>query len=134
MYSNSQNLGDWKSTLKKVRDTVHKIFPRELSPSRMLEKVASDQKKKLAKRANTLVATSEKANADADAATSARIASLQLQALPSVSSFSPISANADQPVFDAPAKTKAAEKDYTGFLLFGALALGGVLYVIRSRK
>jgi len=134
MYSNSQNLGDWKSTLKKVRDTVHKIFPRELSPSRMLEKVASDQKKKLAKRANTLLASSEKANADANVATSKRIAALQLQALPSVSALNPISMSADQPTFDAPAKAKAAEKDYTGFLLFGALALAGALYVIRSRR
>jgi hypothetical protein len=134
MYSRGEQLGDWKSTLKKVRDTVHKIFPRELSPSRMLEKVASDQKKKLAKRASTLLATSEKANADANVATSKRIAALQLQALPSVSALNPISMNADQPTFDAPATVKkAAEKDYTGFLLFGALALGGVLYVIRTR-
>jgi len=46
MYVSDPQLGDWKSTLKKVRDVVHKFIPRELSPTRMIEKWGTDQKKK----------------------------------------------------------------------------------------
>ena len=50
MYVQPENLGDWKSTLKKVRDVVHKFIPRELSPTRMIEKWGTDQKKKADKK------------------------------------------------------------------------------------
>lgn len=40
------NVDGFKESLAKVRKTVHKIFPRELSPSRLAEKYGSDAKKK----------------------------------------------------------------------------------------
>lgn len=41
-----QNLDGFSDVLKKVRKKVHSIFPRELSPTRMIEKWGTDQKKK----------------------------------------------------------------------------------------
>lgn len=45
------NVGDIKSFLKKTRDVIHKAFPRELSPTRLLEDYQSKQKKKAAEKA-----------------------------------------------------------------------------------
>jgi hypothetical protein len=133
MYQDT-HLGNFADTLKKVRKVVHSIFPRELSPSRMLEKYASDTKKKAAKKISDATAKSIAANASADAASSARIATLQLQTLPAVPG---LAMNADQPVFEqsasAPVKAKAPT-DYTPYLWLSAFALAGVLYVIRRRR
>jgi lipoprotein-anchoring transpeptidase ErfK/SrfK len=127
MYQNTQ-LGNFADTLKKVRKVVHSIFPRELSPSRMLEKYASDTKKKAAKTINAATDKSAALNLAADSDVSKRIATLQLQTLPITT---------DQPTFEtnvpAPAKPKA-ETDYTPYLWLGAFALAGALYVIRRRR
>jgi hypothetical protein len=126
MYSRDAQLGDWKSTLKKVRKVVHSIFPRELSPSRMLEKYASDTKKKATAKITNLSSASATANATADAATSSKIATLQLTAG---------AVNEDQPTFETAAPIKTPEPfDATPYMWLGVFALVGALYVIRSRK
>jgi MYXO-CTERM domain-containing protein len=126
MYQNTQ-LGNFADTLKKVRKVVHSIFPRELSPSRMLEKYASDTKKKAAKSINTATDKSTALNLAADSDVSKRIATLQLQTLPMT----------DQPTFEAnvtpPAKARA-ESDFTPYLWVGAFALAGAFFVIRRRR
>jgi len=133
MYQNTQ-LGNFADTLKKVRKVVHSIFPRELSPSRMLEKYASDTKKKAAKSISAATDKSVAANNAADAANSARIARLQLQTLPNLPGVATM--NADQPVFEnasPPAKSKQ-EVDYTPYLWLGAFALAGALFAIRRGR
>lgn len=88
MYQQPQHLGDWKSTLKKVRDVVHKDFPRELSPSRMLEKYASDTKKKTAARATAVVDKSTAENAAADIAQKKRLDALTAAIVPGAAALS----------------------------------------------
>lgn len=135
MYSREQvQLGgffdDAKKLHNKVRKAIHKVIPRELSPTRLLDKYVADTKKKNAAKVAKTSGASERANIAADAATSARIATLQLQALPAVTSFA-----ADQPTFEAspPAKVKKPF-DATPYLWLGAFALAGALYVIRKRR
>lgn len=86
MYARDGQLGDWKSTLAKVRKSVHRIFPRELSPTRMLEKYASDTKKKSAAKLSTLQSASDARNAADDEALAKKIQTLELTALPPSSS------------------------------------------------
>lgn len=106
MYSEAQQLGDWKSTLKKVRDTVHKIFPRELSPSRMLEKYASDTKKKTAARGAAVVSKSVAENAAADATLQKKLDALTATIVPGGSALAftspPQSTSAPAPAIDPP--------------------------------
>lgn len=83
MYTGNEQLGDWKSFIKKTRDIVHKAFPRELSPSRMLEKYASDTKKKSAAKLSTLQSASDVKNAADDVALAKKIQNLEASALPS---------------------------------------------------
>ncbi len=77
-----EQLGDWKTSLKKVRDTVHKIFPRELSPTRLMEKMQTDKKKKDAAKLTKLASSADAANAAADASLAMKISQLQATALP----------------------------------------------------
>jgi hypothetical protein len=51
-----------------MRDTVHKIFPRELSPTRMLEKWSSDQAKKAKKKSEVISHMSDDSAAALEAA------------------------------------------------------------------
>lgn len=106
MYSDSQQLGDWKTALKKVRDTVHKIFPRELSPSRMLEKYASDTKKKTAARGAAVVSKSAAANAAADTALQKKLDALTATIVPGGSALAftspPQNTSASAPASDPP--------------------------------
>ena len=127
MYQNTQ-LGNFSDTLKKVRKVVHKIFPRELSPSRMLEKYVTDAKNKAAAKLTNLTNASVTANEKADAATVSRIATLQLQTLPDPS------ASGDTPSFNAPPVKVKEPFDSTPYLWLGVFALAGALYVIRSRR
>lgn len=46
MYSTGQTVGGLKDFVKKVRKSIHKLHPRELSPTRMIDKYQSDSKKK----------------------------------------------------------------------------------------
>jgi len=73
VYQPDHNLDGWKETLAKVRKTVHKIFPREASPTRLLEKYATDTKKKSAAKLSTQTTASELKNAAEDAALAAKI-------------------------------------------------------------
>lgn len=50
MLRRADNLDGFSETLAKVRRAVHKIFPRELSPTRLAEKYGADAKKKGAAR------------------------------------------------------------------------------------
>lgn len=128
MYPQSQNLGDWRTALKKARDIVHKAFPRELSPSRMLEKYASDTKKKSAAKLSTLQSASDVKNATDDAALANKIKNLEMTALPSSSPKSipfpggSASASAPNPTLDTAI--------VAGLLGVGALAL----YFLALRK
>lgn len=54
--SNLGDVGDLKSFLKKSRAFIHKFIPRELSPTRLLEKYTSDQQKKANAKATALKA------------------------------------------------------------------------------
>ncbi len=134
MYQNTQ-LGGFMDELTKVRKFVHKFIPRELSPTRMLEKYASDSKKKAAAKLTTANAASTSKNASADAALSKKIATLQLQTLPAIPGVTSLAADKiDQPTFNAPIAKAATPTDFTPYLWLAAFGLAGALYVIRSRK
>lgn len=126
MIAQPQHLGDWRSAMKKARDFVHKAFPRELSPSRMLEKVASDSKKKNAARLTKVQTESLASNAAADLATQTRIAQLQAQT-------APVGIALPQAPASAP-PAKAKETDFTSYGLLAALLLGGVLIYRMKNK
>lgn len=129
MYPQAQPLGDWKSFLKKTRDVVHKAFPRELSPSRMLEKYASDTKKKSARKLSTLRVASDAKNAADDAALAKKIAALESIALPS-------SAPKSIPLSNPPASAGASAPDTTPntMLLAGLFSAGALAIYFMARK
>lgn len=66
MLRRADNLDGFSETLAKVRKAVHKIFPRELSPTRLAEKYASDAKKKGAARVAAVAKESEARQAAGD--------------------------------------------------------------------
>lgn len=125
------HLGDWKSTLKKVRDTVHKIFPRELSPTRLMEKYVVDQKKKGAAKLTKVATSMDAANAAADASLAAKLSQLQT-ALPGPASFSTPETAATPGAPIALSTSSEGIAEYLPYLL-GA---GGLLLVVlvASRK
>jgi LPXTG-motif cell wall-anchored protein len=128
MYTDAAQLGSLKSFFKKSRDLVHKFIPRELSPTRMLEKYSSDnQKKGDAKLASIKSKTANdaklfEANQKKIAALNASLSS----ALPGANSFA---ANS------APSANNAPATDNT-WLYAGAaaLAVGAVLLVLKKKK
>jgi hypothetical protein len=72
-----QQLGNFASTIAKIRKAVHKIFPRELSPTRMAEKYASDAKKKGAKKLAAVSIESDARNKAGDELLQRQMATLQ---------------------------------------------------------
>lgn len=125
MYSESQNLGDWKTNLKKARDIVHKIFPRELSPSRLLEKYAADTKKKTAAKGAAVIAKSEAENVAADAALKKKLDALTASVVPAA----PLNFSDDSvPNMSAPAP------DATPNYLVVALGAGALTLLILAMR
>lgn len=100
-------------------------MPRELSPTRMLEKYASDTKKKSAKKLVTLQTTSDAKNAADDAALKAKIAALESVALPSASF------NSKSPE-GSPVSAPTTTPD--PFLLAGLIGAGALLLYLGTRK
>ena len=133
MYGQPQNLGDWKSFIKKTRDLVHKAFPRELSPTRMLEKYASDTKKKNAAKLAKVATQSEAANAAADASTQARITALQTQALP-VFAMNATSKMTPQVPEAASIPASDVQTDWVSYGAIAAVVLGAVIVFSRRGK
>lgn len=135
MIVQNQNLGDWRSFIKKTRDIVHKAFPRELSPSRMLEKYAADTKKKAATKLSKLASASDTKNAADDAALAKKIATLESMALPSSAPKS-IPFSAASAMGTSPGTVASAPDTTPNTLmlagLFGAGALA--IYFLSRRK
>lgn len=130
MIVQNQNLGDWRSFIKKTRDIVHKAFPRELSPSRMLEKYAADTKKKAATKLSKLTSASDAKNAAADAALTMKIQNLESVALPSSAPKSiPFPAASPGSVASAPDTTPNT------LMLVGMFGAGALaIYFVSRRK
>lgn len=129
-------LGDVKSFIKKARAIVHKVFPRELSPTRLIEDWSEKQKQKqkvaLAKQ-KTATDAAQQLQLDTVKKAGAQIAALERFA-PTVdgaagvqTSVSPGAAGRDDPAAlgDSLSNTKIA------FLL---LAAGGAFYLIAKRR
>jgi hypothetical protein len=132
LHANYQVAG-FSETLAKVRKAVHKIFPRELSPSRMAEKFGSDAKKKAAKKIATAQIESETHAAANDALLKRQLDVLQaampvsgvvlpFDTMPHDTSFAP---TATVPVAAPSILVKAAP------WLLGA---GALVILLRSRK
>lgn len=123
----SSQLGDWKSFLKKTRDLVHRTMPRELSPTRLLEKYAVDTKKKSAAKLATVGAKSAAENAAADASLQKRLDALTSAVVPPGAAAldfasAPIS-QTSAPAPAAPAMPAAGNPLLSVGLGVGALAL-----------
>lgn len=128
-YDRAQQLG---GTLTKVRKFLHKFAPRELSPTRMLEKYATDTKKKGAAKLAAVATTSNAKNAAADAVLAQQLAKLNLTT-PSAMLNDPLP---DEIKADFPTPNKVAKPvmpNWTPWALGGALALGAVMLYRRRR-
>lgn len=130
-------LGDIKSFIKKARAIVHKAFPRELSPTRMIEKWSDEQKKKqkaaLAKQ-KAATAAANQAQLDAVKKAGAQLATLQ-QFAPGVDGAAGVQALASPGAAgsDAPAASDGSLDPVTLAALVGA-GIFGVYLLTRKRK
>jgi len=132
MYMDEPQLGDWKSTLKKVRDTVHKIFPRELSPTRMIEKYGSDAKKKADKKS---VEISHMTDASSAALDAAQVSLAQVQAAGAApGAIGTPNVNFQNPVAPVPSSVAPVVNDppYLLYSAAGIAALALILLVTRK--
>jgi hypothetical protein len=114
----------FSETLKKVRDAVHKIFPRELSPTRLAEKYGSDLKKKGAAKIAAATATSEAHASANDDALAAQLATIRAALPPPVSSFSVTSDPAPNEPAPHPAPNYKPWLIGGGILAVAAIVLG----------
>lgn len=128
--------------LSKVRKAIHKVIPRELSPTRMLEKMQKDKQEKAALKLEAEETARAAANKVAEAETAAQVAILQANALPSQPTQTfPLVENSFGPANPAtmlPTSAPATASDNTAIYVgLGALGvLGAVLLLTRkgSRK
>lgn len=124
MYVRDPQLEGFSETLAKVRKAVHKIFPRELSPTRLAEKYGADAKKKGAARLAKVAAISAEHSTAADAALTSQIALLDA-ALPDEIA-------ADFPAPAAPKKT--ALPAWAPWAVGGAFAAAAILLYKGRRR
>ena len=114
----------FSETLAKVRKEVHKIFPRELSPTRLAEKYGADAKKKGAKKLAAVGTVSDANNAAADAALAAQLETIR-KAAPSATGLPLVSSAPKSDPF-ASVTAAAAPASYPPWLPGAAVAIAAV--------
>lgn len=134
--SNLGDVGDLKSFLKKSRAFIHKFIPRELSPTRMLEKYTSDQQKKANANAAAL-------KAEGDAEHVAQLETLRKagEQMANLQKFAPgvvgaagltFPASAGAAGSDAPAASAGSLSPVV--LILGAGAVLTAIYLLRMKR
>ncbi len=123
-----QPVAGFSDTLAKVRKVVHSIFPRELSPSRLAEKYASDLKKKGAAKVAAAAAESDAHVAAGDELLQKQLDVLQA-ALPS--GALPLSLAAP-PATLSHAAPKAT--NYTPWIVGGVAGVLAIILATRGRS
>lgn len=124
----------FSETLAKVRKAVHKIFPRELSPTRLAEKYASDAKKKGAKKLAAVSVKSDATNAAADAALAAQLETIRKAVPASVGLPLVTSAPKSDPFASVASQAAAPETNYTPWIIGGALAVGAAFILFGGKR
>lgn len=115
-------------TITKIRKFLHKFAPRELSPTRMLEKYASDTKKKGAAVIKATVEVKARKQAEAE-----NLLSAQLDVLDSMKP-SPALIKAAQEVNGPPPKAWPKPRaNYTPYVAAG-LGLAALAIILRKRR
>jgi hypothetical protein len=122
-------LRGFKESLAKVRTAVHKIFPRELSPTRLAEKYGSDAKKKGAKKLAAVGTVSEAKNAAADELLARQLETIRA-AVPQ-STLLPFTTSAPK---TPPALVVAPATDYVPWIIGGGFALAAAIILFRGKR
>lgn len=118
-----------KETLAKVRKAVHKIFPRELSPTRLAEKYGADAKKKGAAKVQAV--------ADESAAHNAASEELLRRQLAQINAAMPgtVSPDAFEPLASQSVVTAVRTgTNYAPWIIGGTLAGAALLLFGGSRR
>lgn len=113
MYVAAYGLG---GTIADIRKAIHKVIPRELSPTRLLEKFATDTKKKGAAKLQAVSDDADARDAAAQASYDAQIANIQALAnvAPAISAPLP---------FAAPPPAVRPARNYLPYVVGGAVLL-----------
>lgn len=128
MRRRSQHVDGFSESLAKVRKAVHKIFPRELSPTRLAEKYGADQKKKAAKKLASVSIESNARNAAADQVLERQLATIRAT-LPGTIGPLPLAMSAPK----TPPSVRASSPNYVPALI-GAAALAGAALLFFGGK
>lgn len=130
MYRYAHNVDGFAETLAKVRKAVHKIFPRELSPTRLAEKYGADQKKKGAAKIAAVAAESEAHRAASDELLARQLAVINAAA-PGIVAPSMLAPASQSP----PAvRARVATANYAPWIIGGAALAGAALLLGGNRR
>lgn len=116
-YGGNPGVGGFMDVVKKIRKVVHSIAPRELSPSRMLEKYQSDQAKKVKAK---LASNSAKQAAELNKIKADSLAQIKADAAVPVQSSGLVPVATNAPTDNSP--------------IYMAAAVGGLLLILLAAK
>lgn len=123
-------VGDFKSSLAKVRKQIHRIFPRELSPTRLLEQYQT----KSARRAKAKIDATQAATADAELRAESLSSQLAAQQI-ALQSFAPGgAAGAPSPAGDSGARAGMDTAPGLPILLGGLAVVAGIIYIVGKKS
>lgn len=123
------NLAGFAQSLAKVRKAVHKIFPRELSPTRLAEKYGADQKKKGAAKVAAVAAESEAHRAASDELLQRQLAVINAAA-PGIVAPAMLAPASQSP---ASIQARVATRNYAPWII-GATLAGGALLLLGGKR
>lgn len=125
----AREMAGLKETLAKVRKAVHKIFPRELSPTRLAEKYGADAKKKGAARVQAVADESAARQAAGDEVLRRQLAQINA-AMPGT-----VSPDAFEPLPSQSVATAVRKgTNYGPWIIGGTLAGAALLLFGGSRR
>jgi len=116
-YGGNPGVDGFSDELKKVRDVVHKAFPRELSPTRLIEKYGADMKKKASLK---FASNAAKQTAELDKIKTDSIAKIQADAANGIASSGLVPVAQPAPTDNSP--------------IYMAAAAGGLLLLLLVAK
>jgi hypothetical protein len=126
----AREMAGLKETLAKVRKAVHKIFPRELSPTRLAEKYGADAKKKGAARVQAVADEAAARKTAGDEVLRRQLAQINA-AMPGT-----VSPDAFAPAAQSSVTVKASSErgDYALWIIGGTLAAGAALVLFGGSR
>lgn len=134
MNRRAENVDGFSETLAKVRKVVHKIFPRELSPTRLLEKYAADTKRRGQAKVAAAAAESQAHKDASDELLRRQLATINA-AMPGVIAPEALNAPASQlPMAVRASSAGPARTNYVPWIVGGALTIGALMLLGGKRR